>query len=228
MIGRFIQEAKNLFDNEKYQEIYDLCNQELTNFENIGRDYTEDECHYIATIYSTMAQILDDEEALNCLNCAISFVSNNASLYYQRADIKKELSDFKGAIADYSIIIENAPTQEAYVARAMTRFSLEDYKGVISDCTKAIEIFPDFIHAYGVRGEAKMYLNDYESALEDFRTILSLDPENIGAKRGFVDAKSMLSENGLQCLECTLKTGQRVRQFATDEGLIEIPIDDEE
>ena len=79
---------------EKYEEVYDLCYQELNNFENIGRDYNDEERHYIATIYSTMAQIVEDDEALKCLDCAISFVPNSASLYYQRADVKKNISDF--------------------------------------------------------------------------------------------------------------------------------------
>lgn len=228
MIGRFVQETNNLFEQEKYEEVYDLCYQELNNFENIGRDYNDEERHYIATIYSTMAQIVEDDEALKCLDCAISFVPNSASLYYQRADVKKNISDFKGAVADYSIIVENAPTSEAYIHRALAKFSLRDFKGVISDCSKALEITPDLVHAYGFRGEAKMQMEDYESALDDFRYILQLDPDNIGAKKAFVDLKSIISKEGLTCMECSLKTGERVRQFMTDEGVIQIPIAEEE
>jgi len=192
MIGRFIQETYNLFEQEKYQDIYDLCSQELVNYENIGREYTDEECHYIATIYSTMAHVLEGKEALECLNHAISFVPNSASLYYQRADIKKSTQDFKGAIADYSIIIDNAPSHEAYISRATAKFSIKDFKGVITDCNKALEISPDYIHAYGVRGEAKICLKDYNSALEDFRAILSIEPENDGAKKALSDLNDMI------------------------------------
>lgn len=227
MIGRFVQETNNLFEQEKYQEVYDLCNQELSNFENIGRDFNDDERHYIATIYSTMAHVLEDEDALDCLNYAINFVPNSASLYYQRADVKKNISDFKGAISDYSIIVENAPTSDAYIHRALAKFSVKDFKGVIADCSKALELTPNLAHAYGFRGEAKMQMQDYESALDDFRYILQIDPDNIGAKKAFVDIKSILSNEGLMCMECTLKNGQRVRQFNTDEGIIQIPIEEE-
>ena len=191
MIDRFLEQINKFFETESYQEIYDLCQQELEKLSKENREYSDEECHYIATIYSVMAEIIKPEEALKCLDCAINFVPNSAQLYMQRAIVKENLKDFQGAIEDYSVIIEHAPT----------------------------------IEAYGRRGNLRVSIGDLEGAAQDFKAIIQLNPDDVGAKKAYVSIKANQSENGLQCLKCTLKTGEQVVRFIIDGDVIDIPAD---
>ena len=48
----------------------------------------------------------------------------------------------------------------------------------IYDYTKAIELYPDFAHAYYRRGVAYHEKGDDEKAIEDFTVAADLDPKN--------------------------------------------------
>lgn len=147
MIDKFLGQVNQFFETEKFQEIYDLCQEELEKLSGDDREYSQEECHYIATIYSVMADILEPEEALPCLNCAIDFVPNNANLYMQRAAAKEELKDFHGAIDDYSIILEHIQSIDAYGARGNVKMNIGDLDGAAEDFKSIIQLEPDNISA---------------------------------------------------------------------------------
>ena len=143
MIDEFFLEKYNtLVSSQKYDEALDYCIQELQKLAT-KQEFTHDERCYAATIYSNMVPFLDVDEGLKCLDAAISFVSNSAELYYQRAALKFNLSDFQGAVEDYSIIIENAPEPQAYGLRGNAKVNLGDIPGAVIDFKKILEYEPD-------------------------------------------------------------------------------------
>lgn len=143
MIEEFIEKYNTLVSSEKYEEVMNYCTQELQKLFNEKQEFSHDERCYAATIYSNMIPFLDNEEGLKCMDAAISFVPNNAELYYQRAELKCNLSDFNGAIEDYSIVIENAPEPQAYGLRGNAKVNMGDIPGAISDFKKILEYEPD-------------------------------------------------------------------------------------
>ncbi|MBP8094798.1 MAG: tetratricopeptide repeat protein [Saprospiraceae bacterium] len=93
--------------------------------------------------------------------------------YVQRGICKLNLSDYNGAILDFTESIElyistltnyhpefrivkrKSLQVEAYYFRAKSKVKIKDYKGAIDDYSKAIEINPEFVWAYSERGFAK-------------------------------------------------------------------------
>jgi tetratricopeptide (TPR) repeat protein len=88
----------------------------------------------------------------------VSF-GQTAEEYYNKAEKKYELQDYKGAIVEYTKAIQLNPTNvDAYYNRGFTKYNLDDFKGAIEDYTKAITLNPIFNSAYYSRGVAKANL----------------------------------------------------------------------
>ena len=71
----------------------------------------------------------------------------------------------------------NAETFEYYFKLAYEKGLKGDYYGAISDYTKAIEINPKKMKAYGNRGISKEKIGDLEGACNDWRKASSLGDE---------------------------------------------------
>jgi tetratricopeptide (TPR) repeat protein len=81
---------------------------------------------------------------------------------------KFKLSDYKGAIADYTKAIELDPGYtEAYNYRGNAKDKLSDYSGAIADYTKAIELDPNYAKAYINRGLVKIQSGQKENGCLD-------------------------------------------------------------
>ena len=99
-----------------------------------------------------------------------------SDLFYE-GNSKANLQDHKGAIADYTKVIEIKPDFfEAYYNRGYSRDELQNYKGAISDYTKAIEINPTDADAYHNRGISKANLQDHKGAIADYDKAIEIDP----------------------------------------------------
>jgi len=48
----------------------------------------------------------------------------------------------------------------------------------ISDFTKAVEIKPEFIEGYKIRGPIYVAMNQYEQAISDFTKVIEYDPDS--------------------------------------------------
>lgn len=79
---------------------------------------------------------------------------------------------------------------ELYQRRAADRFAREQYTSAVDDYTSAINLLPDRAELYLMRGS--VYLTQQEkSALADAEKALSIEPENIQARRLRAQARSM-------------------------------------
>ena len=71
----------------------------------------------------------------------------NLQLYYQRADLKKELQNYQGAISDYSSYLskkkyaDNYNDAAIYQDRGECYYELDKYSFAINDFTMAIAMF---------------------------------------------------------------------------------------
>jgi tetratricopeptide (TPR) repeat protein len=57
-----------------------------------------------------------------------------------------------------------------------TYYELKDYQQAIAECTKAIQLDPNYFHAYRNRGLAYHNLKDYQKAIDDYTKAIQLDP----------------------------------------------------
>ena len=68
----------------------------------------------------------------------------NDVTYYTRGLTKKALGNHKGAIADYSKVIEIDPNNAAaYYSRGLAKKALGDYQGAKEDLSTAKRLIPD-------------------------------------------------------------------------------------
>ena len=87
--------------------------------------------------------------------------SISAETYLKWADIKYRLSDYKGAIEDYTKSLKLKPDAHAYYNRGNAKFYLWQYGAAIVNYDTAIKIKPDFALAYRYRGLAKAFNGHY-------------------------------------------------------------------
>lgn len=88
----------------------------------------------------------------------------------ERATMKNVLSDYQGALADYTKAIELKPDHaRAYYNRGGTKADLKDYQGALADYLKAIELKPDYRgEYYKNRGSAYLGLGQKSKAMADY------------------------------------------------------------
>ncbi len=70
---------------------------------------------------------------------------------------------------------------ETYFQWGYTKSKLGDYAGAISDYSRAIQLQPDAVNAYGNRGAMKALLGQHAAAIADYNIVVRLEPDNIGA-----------------------------------------------
>jgi len=87
-------------------------------------------------------------------------------IFLLRGDLKKEIKDYKGAIADYTKAIEIG--RYSYSILGDLKLEIKDYQGAISDYSKAIKNCPKDSDTYYYRGIANQKLGKKESACLDF------------------------------------------------------------
>ncbi|KST65182.1 tetratricopeptide repeat protein [Mastigocoleus testarum] len=89
--------------------------------------------------------------------------------YKNRGNNRYDLGDYRGAILDYTRIIELDPDPEIYVKRGDAYYDFGDKKAAIADYTEAIQINPDNAATYNKRGDIFYELEDKEAAITDFQ-----------------------------------------------------------
>ncbi|MDZ8091350.1 MAG: tetratricopeptide repeat protein [Nostoc sp. DedQUE05] len=103
---------------------------------------------------------------------------NDANAYKERASVRNLLTDYQGAIEDYTqAICINPNNDSAYCMRGQERRNLRDYKGAIEDYNKAIELDPNYASAYYLRAELHYQQSNYQGAFEDADRSIQLDPD---------------------------------------------------
>jgi tetratricopeptide (TPR) repeat protein len=114
---------------------------------------------------------------LTFYDSAISHNSNCALAYYNRANLKNNNGDFKGAIIDFDKTLAICPDySDVYNNRAYAKVNLGDKQGALADFDKAIAISPTPYMCYCGRGNVKKTMNDIKGAISDFNKAISVNP----------------------------------------------------
>ena len=121
--------------------------------------------------------------------------SVSADTYFLWGNVKYDLGDYAGAIADYTMAIRLKPDHvKAYHSRGVAKYILGQYFAAITDYDTAVRLKPDYVHAYFNRGLAKADLGQHFAAIADYDTGIRLKPDDAKAyfSRGF--AKGILGQ----------------------------------
>jgi len=117
------------------------------------------------------------EKALKEYDIAIAYNPNHIRSFNNRAIVKQQLGDLKGALADYNRAIDlGVKNYHIFKNRGDVRLQLEDFAGAIDDYSAALQ-YEQNAPAHFNRAVAKFVSLDYAGALEDCDMLLAIDPQ---------------------------------------------------
>ena len=110
----------------------------------------------------------------------INLKARNYEYFFNRAQDKFELADYKEAILDYNKALELSPTEIClvYSMRGNAKRNLGDLDGAISDQNKALDFDPLYADGYFNRGIAKFKKGDFNGAIKDYSQVLKINPND--------------------------------------------------
>ncbi len=103
--------------------------------------------------------------------------------FFNRAQDKFEVANYKEAIVDYNKALELSPTEIClvYSMRGNAKRNLGDFDGAISDQNKALDFDPLYADGYFNRGSAKYKMGDFAGAIEDYTQVIKINPKDSDA-----------------------------------------------
>ncbi|HEV3437511.1 MAG TPA: tetratricopeptide repeat protein [Gemmata sp.] len=101
----------------------------------------------------------------------------NPEGYYTRGTIRQQKGDAIQASEDFSAALRLKPDHaHARIGRAVCYLMHKDYPAVVADCDKAIELIPENVKSYELRGTARKAIGNLDGALADFNEAIKLVP----------------------------------------------------
>ncbi len=103
--------------------------------------------------------------------------------YFNRAQDKFEVANYKEAIIDYNKALELSPTEIClvYSMRGNAKRNLGDLDGAITDQNKALSHDPLYADGYFNRSSAKFEMGDFAGAIDDYSTVIKINPNDSDA-----------------------------------------------
>ncbi len=113
----------------------------------------------------------------------LNLKASNYEYFFNRAQDKFELADYKEAIIDYNKALELSPTEIClvYSMRGNAKRNLGDFDGAISDQNKALDFDPLYADGYFNRGIAKFKKGDFYGAIQDYSQVIKINPKDSDA-----------------------------------------------
>jgi tetratricopeptide (TPR) repeat protein len=100
------------------------------------------------------------------------------SLYYNRANIKSQLEDYEGAVADFSkALVQRPDDYRIFYNRGSIYLQLENYIAGEKDMTAFLKVMPGYASAWYNRALSRYYQKHYTEACEDFKQAAGLGNE---------------------------------------------------
>ena len=150
----------------------------------------------ISKLFAKAMNEKDPSKALFLFDIIIELNPNNYEVFYNRGNLKSDMGDKSGAMADYNTAIALNPFYvDAYNNRGILKYQMGDYHGALSDYDKAISLNPDDIKAINNRANLKFDMADYDSALSDYDKAISLNTDDANAYKGRAYSFRKLAES---------------------------------
>jgi len=130
----------------------------------------------------------ETDAALADANKALELNANYVDALALRAALRSKKGDTAGVLADYSKIIELAPSalgvEVVYHNRSMIRLQNKDIDGALDDLNKAVSINPKVAEIYNGRAIARLQKGNSDGALADYEKAIELKPSLPSALTG--------------------------------------------
>lgn len=107
---------------------------------------------------------------------------------FKEANAKVDAGEYQPALEIYNEILEAEPKAgNVWVMRAIAKWTLKDKSGARADLAQAINLHPDNVDAYRMRGQFRYQAEDFDGSLADFNKAIELthddpNPELFGMR----------------------------------------------
>ena len=107
----------------------------------------------------------------------LNLKARNYEYFFNRAQDKFEVANYKDAILDYNQALELSPTEISlvYSMRGNAKRNSGDLDGAISDQNKALDFDPLYADGYFNRGIAKYKMGDFDGAVKDYTQVIKIN-----------------------------------------------------
>ena len=126
-----------------------------------------------ALAYQTEGRV---DLAIQNLDQAVAIDPQNGAPRLHRAELRRKLQDFEGAVEDYSVYLRGNPDQRLYLARASAYLDLRQYRLAMADADHVINSHPDNPRGFGTRGMVRAAMGEFDEAIADFSRAIEMNP----------------------------------------------------
>ena len=98
----------------------------------------------------------------------------------------------------------------AYYMHGFQKYHHGDVEKAIKDFNQAIELTPDDLEIYKIRGDARSTLGDYKGAIDDYNHVLKLNPDDLELRKKHEEIKKILEvlrKDGTVVRRTIIRTG---------------------
>ena len=175
---------------------------------------------YAAAKAKELTEGADKKEVIALLDSAIvryakPYGKDAAPYLYERARVKADNEDFRGAVGDYNEFYDamlGQTSAEFYFIRSQAEMQCRMYQQAVNDMNKAVELDPDNVLYWVEKGGVHLRVNQVGEAIEALEKAVGLDPENAPAYRmlGYSQIQNKEKEKGLANLQKAKDLGDEV------------------
>ena len=131
--------------------------------------FDKDESHK----HQSLTSALENYDAFIDLN------KTSPAAYFDRGEVKMELHDYKGAIADFSKAISLDPDDyDAHTMKAICNYHYGYTEQALKEFDAITRMNPEYVNAHFNKGIVLIDLARYEEAIEEFDQVVKKDPEH--------------------------------------------------
>lgn len=176
--------------------------------------------YYAAAKAKELSEGTDKKEVVALMDSAVAFYvkpygKDAAPYLYERARVKADMKDFRGAVMDYNDFYDAMLGQvsaEFYLTRMNAEMEGRMYMQAIQDIDKAIELDPKNAIYYVEKGGVHLRVNQLKEASEALGKALELDPKNAPAYRmlGYTQIQQNKKQEGMANLQKAKDLGDEI------------------
>ena len=178
-----------------------------------------------ATFYSAakakeLIEGTDKKEVIALMDSAIAFYpkpygKDAAPYLYERARIKSDMEDYRGAVTDYNDFYDamlGQTSAEFHLIRSQAELNCRMYQQAINDINKAVELDPNNVTYWVEKGGIHIRVNQAAEAIQALTLAIKMDPENAPAYRmlGYAQIQNKEKDKGLANLQKAKDLGDEV------------------
>ena len=112
------------------------------------------------------------------LNALLKLNDSDLDAYEHRGRTKYMLGDGRGAIKDYTYVLQHKPSNIIIVNRGMAYRLINDYESALADFDMGIRLDPNDEEAYAGKGDVLFEVKKYKLALDMYKKALALNPND--------------------------------------------------